>query len=94
MARTGIHYGKKTLRGDNTVNIQGSIRVIGFFLHLIAIYLYTEFYLNSNISLKLFAVQDTGWTDGRTKRRLYAPPVGEHTNETSDNTCKIHVNYL
>jgi len=31
MARTGIHYEKKTLRGDNTVNIQGSIMVIMVF---------------------------------------------------------------
>jgi len=39
----------------------------GFSLHLIAIYLYTKFYLNSNISLKLFAVQGTGWTNGQTE---------------------------
>jgi len=29
MARTGIHYGKKWLRGHNTVNMQGMIMVIG-----------------------------------------------------------------
>ena len=81
------------LRGGNSVYIHGRIMVLGFFpsphCHL-SIY----HYLNSNISLKLFAGQGTGRTDGRTKRRMYASPFGEHTNETSDNTCKIHVNYL
>jgi len=37
------------------------------------------------VVLKLFAVQGTGWTDGRTKRPLYASLFGEHTNELQYN---------
>ena len=50
---------------------------------LIAIYLYTKFtlYANNNLNvLNLFAGQGTGRTNGRTKRRLYASPFGEHKN--------------
>jgi len=33
------------------------------------------------VVLKLFAGQGTGRTGGRTKRRLYASPYGEHKNK-------------
>ena len=51
MARTGNNY-ETWLRGDNYINIQGRCMVIGS-LPLIAIYLYTKFYLNANSSFKV-----------------------------------------
>ena len=46
-------------------------------LPLIAIYLYTKFYLNANSKFKVICPT---WyrTDGWTKRRLYASPFWEH----------------
>ena len=69
MARTGIHYENKWLKGDNSVNIPGKIVYMGPALPLIAIYLYTKFYLNANSSFKLFAGQGTGRMDGQTDRQ-------------------------
>jgi len=52
MARTG-NTNEKWLRGDNTVNLQGRIMVLGSALPLNAIYLYTNFDLNGNNSFKV-----------------------------------------
>ena len=71
MAQTGNNY-EKWLRGDNTVNMQGRLWFLGSALSLIAIYLYTKFDLNGNSSFKVIC--RTRYRDGRTKRRLYAPP--------------------
>ena len=71
MTQTGNNY-EKWLRGDNTVNMQGRLWFLGSALSLIAIYLYTKFDLNGNSSFKVIC--RTRYRDGRTKRRLYAPP--------------------
>ena len=79
MARTGNTY-ENWLRGDNLINIQG-LWFLGSALPLIAIYLYTKFYLNVNSSLKVICqtrYRIDRWTDGQTKQGLYASTFGEH----------------
>jgi len=67
MARTGNTY-ENWLRGDNLINIQG-LWFLGSALPLIAIYLYTKFYLNTTRSFKVIC-----WT------KLPDGPFGEHKN--------------
>ena len=55
---------------------------------LIAIYLYTKFYLNANSSFKVIW-QTRYRTDGRTKRGIYASTFGEHKKR-----IRIMCNYV
>ena len=87
MARTGIHYGKKCLRGDNSVIYRVGVWFLFTIIPLIAIYLYTKVDLIANSSFKVICRtwyrangQTDRRTDGQTKRRLYASPFGEHNN--------------
>ena len=59
-----------------SVNIQGRIMFLCTAFPLTH-YVYYKFYLNVNSSFLPDKVPD-GRTDGRTKRRLYASPFGEH----------------
>ena len=67
---------KTWLRGNISVNIQGRLCFLCTAFPLTLIYVYYKFHLNS--SFLPDKVPD-GRT-GRTKRRLYASPFGEHRN--------------
>ena len=90
MAWTGIHY-EKWLWGDNSLKIQGMIMVLGFcpFPHC-HLSINQVLFKMPPVVFKLFAGQGTGWTDGGTKRRLYASPFGEH-NKNYVTVCSYQI---
>ena len=74
--------------GDNTVNIQGRIMLLGFcpspHYHL-SIYDVPSLVKMSTVAIKLFAVQGTRLTDGQSGNYNYDFPFGEHKNPRCPN---------
>jgi len=73
IAQTGNNY-EKWLRGDNSSNIRVGLWFLGSALPLIAIYLYSKFYLNANSSFKVIC-RTRYHTDGQSGDYML-PPLG------------------